>query len=125
MATQTATVVAITGQSEDDVVAMLKQFGGDVESATNALLDSAFPYRARHHRANSRGHKLTTPILPGTCEYNYSTIRPGDAGGFVDADPLPAASPPPPPPPPPLPTVNKFEDVVSKGKKKKEVSAYS
>lgn len=34
------TLVAITGQAEDDVISVLKQYGGDLEAATNALLDS-------------------------------------------------------------------------------------
>lgn len=37
------TLASITGQPEEDVVAMLKQHGGDVNAATNALMDSACP----------------------------------------------------------------------------------
>jgi hypothetical protein len=37
-------LVSITGQSENDVVTMLKECGGDVDSATNRLLDSASPF---------------------------------------------------------------------------------
>ena len=37
------TLAAITGQPTEDVVAMLKQYNGDVNAATNALMDSAFP----------------------------------------------------------------------------------
>ena len=33
------TLASITGQPEEDVVAMLKQHGGDVNAATNALMD--------------------------------------------------------------------------------------
>jgi len=34
------TLCSITGQGEDDVVAMLKKYGGDMDAATNALIDS-------------------------------------------------------------------------------------
>ena len=37
------TLAAITGQPTEDVVAMLKQYHGDVNAATNALMDSACP----------------------------------------------------------------------------------
>jgi hypothetical protein len=37
------TLAAITGQPTEDVVAMLKQYNGDVNAATNALMDSACP----------------------------------------------------------------------------------
>ena len=37
------TLVSITGQAEDDVINVLKQYGGDLEAATNALLDSECP----------------------------------------------------------------------------------
>lgn len=40
---QIQTLVSITGQGEDDVVAMLKKYAGDVNAATNALMDSACP----------------------------------------------------------------------------------
>ena len=33
------TLCSITGQGEDDVVAMLKKYGGDMDAATNALID--------------------------------------------------------------------------------------
>jgi hypothetical protein len=36
-------LAAITGQAEDDVINVLKQHGGDLEAATNALLDSECP----------------------------------------------------------------------------------
>jgi NACalpha-BTF3-like transcription factor len=41
------TLAAITGQPHEDVVAMLKQYDGDVNAATNALMDSACPRDAR------------------------------------------------------------------------------
>lgn len=34
------TLISITGQSEEDVVNVLNQYGNDLEAATNALLDS-------------------------------------------------------------------------------------
>jgi hypothetical protein len=34
------TLISITGQGEEDVVAMLKKYGGDMDAATNALIDS-------------------------------------------------------------------------------------
>jgi|TARA_B110000977_G_scaffold54762_1_gene74741 hypothetical protein len=33
------TLASITGQPTEDVVAMLKQYDGDVNAATNALMD--------------------------------------------------------------------------------------
>ena len=43
-----STLVSITGQAEDDVIATLKQYGGDLEAATNALLDSECPDEPRN-----------------------------------------------------------------------------
>jgi hypothetical protein len=38
--TEVQTLVSITGQAEEDVVEMLKRHGGDMDAATNALMDS-------------------------------------------------------------------------------------
>jgi hypothetical protein len=59
---QIQTLVSITGQGEDDVVAMLKKYAGDVNAATNALMDSACPAapasRALRRRAATRDRSI-------------------------------------------------------------------
>ena len=48
------TLISITGQGEEDVVAMLKKYGGDMDAATNALIDS-----------ESRARNVADPPIAG------------------------------------------------------------
>ena len=108
---QIQTLVSITGQGEYDVVAMLKKYAGDVNAATNALMDSACPAapasRALRRRAATRDRPL---------EKRSTTPARGNA---ISPSPRRALTPS------PLSrrAVEKFEEVSKKGAKKPAVRA--
>lgn len=110
------TLASITGQPEEDVVAMLKQHGGDVNAATNALMDSACPVS----RAPST---LRFPVL--SQRFFGEAVGGREKKNAIAPRPPPRRSTPPDPAPRPLArpdfAVEKFEVVVKGGKKKKEV----
>uniref|UniRef100_UPI00404A273E hypothetical protein n=1 Tax=Cephaloticoccus sp. TaxID=1985742 RepID=UPI00404A273E len=108
------TLCSITGQGEDDVVAMLKKYGGDMDAATNALIDSestarnppdcSFAGALLHDRRKTKWRGIDLTRAPPARALLAHTR----------ADRHPPVTPD--------PAVEKFETVAKKGTKKKDVS---
>lgn len=111
---QIQTLVSITGQGEDDVVAMLKKYAGDVNAATNALMDSACPAapasRALRRRAATRDRSDRPLEKQSTTPARGNAISPSPRRALTPS-PLSRRA------------VEKFEEVSKKGAKKPAVRA--
>jgi len=104
------TLCSITGQGEDDVVAMLKKYGGDMDAATNALIDSestarnppdcSFAGALLHDRRKTKWRGIDLTRAPPA----RALLAPTRADRH--------------PPVTPDPAVEKFETVAKKGTKK-------
>jgi len=77
------TLISITGQGEEDVVAMLKKYGGDMDAATNALIDS-----------ESHARNIVDPPIAGAPSSAVICLRSGENQMAGTASGAPAGAPP-------------------------------